>query len=632
MTVKFEKREAGNLVTEGVPEIPAEINEKLTHYENIREAVVVDWLMDGVGMLINTRFGESAQLHLVEKPGGARRQLTFFNEPIFSATVRPTIEDPGFVFAKDLGGNEVYQLYYYDLNSGAYYLLTDGNSRHGLGVWSNSGEWIAYSSTKRNQTDYDLYLCRPARVPGEKLLFEGRGYWYPVQWSPDDRWITVVNYHSINECYLYCLEVDTGILLPVTATEGVACQGGAWDKTGSGIFFTSDEDSQFRQLYYFEMASGTRKRITTGIEWDVEQLSLSPDGNSLAFTVNEAGLGRLFILDTRSWEYRKIENIPDGQIDGLKWRSSGKMLAITLNSPVAPADAYVLDFLAGNLTRWTFSEAGGLKAADFVAPSLIHFQTFDFDGYKPREIPAFYFRPRREHGPFPVLIYIHGGPESQFRPSFFPVFQYYLKELNIAVLAPNVRGSTGYGKNYLRLDDGYKREDAVQDIGRLLDWIAEQPELDSARIAVIGGSYGGYMTLASMTHFNDRLCCGVDIVGISNFVTFLENTKSYRRDLRRVEYGDERDPQMRLHLERISPTTNAHKITKPMLIVQGLNDPRVPAGEAEQMLRAIRRNGGEAWYLLAKDEGHGFRKKSNRDYYNKAVILFLQRYLLGYSG
>ncbi|MCB0586764.1 MAG: S9 family peptidase, partial [Phaeodactylibacter sp.] len=220
------------------------------------------------------------------------------------------------------------------------------------------------------------------------------------------------------------------------------------------------------------------------------------------------------------------------------------------------------------------------------------------------------------------------GPESQYRPGFSPIFQYYLKELGIAVIAPNVRGSAGYGKNFLKLDNGYKREDSVKDIGKLLDWIKEQPELDESRVAVMGGSYGGYMVLSSMAHYNGRLRCGVDIVGISNFVTFLENTKSYRRNLRRVEYGDERDPHMRRHLERISPTTNAHKITRPMLIVQGMNDPRVPVSEAEQMLRAIRNNGGEAWYLLAKDEGHGFRKKPNRDYYNKAVILFLQRYLL----
>ena len=194
---------------------------------------------------------------------------------------------------------------------------------------------------------------------------------------------------------------------------------------------------------------------------------------------------------------------------------------------------------------------------------------------------------------------------------------------------PNVRGSSGYGKAYLQLDNGYQREDSVKDIGALLDWVARQSELDAERVAVIGGSYGGYMVLASMTHYDDRLRAGIDIVGISNFVTFLENTQDYRRDLRRVEYGDERDPEMRAFLEKISPTTNAGKITKPLFVAQGLNDPRVPASESEQMVEVIRENGGVVWYLLARDEGHGFRKKANRDYYGRAVVLFLQEHLLG---
>ena len=278
--------------------------------------------------------------------------------------------------------------------------------------------------------------------------------------------------------------------------------------------------------------------------------------------------------------------------------------------------------------RWTSSEVGGLNTSTFVTPELIEYETFDLVDGKPRKIPAFYFKPEKSNGPMPVLISIHGGPESQYRPFFRSTLQYYLNELGIAVLAPNVRGSNGYGKTYLQLDNGGKREDTVKDIGKLLDWIAQQPELDSGRVGVMGGSYGGYMVLAAMIQFNDRLRAGIDVVGISNFVTFLENTKAYRRDLRRAEYGDERDPEMRAFLNKISPTTNAHKIARPMFIAQGLNDPRVPASESEQMVKVIRENGGAVWYMLAKDEGHGFRKKTNRNFYSNVVALFLQTFLL----
>jgi dipeptidyl aminopeptidase/acylaminoacyl peptidase len=242
-------------------------------------------------------------------------------------------------------------------------------------------------------------------------------------------------------------------------------------------------------------------------------------------------------------------------------------------------------------------------------------------------IPALIYKPKTK-GPYPVIIDIHGGPEGQARPSFNPINQYYAVEMGIAVIEPNVRGSSGYGKTYLELDNWYNRENSVKDIGKLIDWIASQSDLDAKRIALTGGSYGGYMVLASMIHFNEKIRCGVNIVGISNFVTFLNNTQDYRRDLRRVEYGDERIPEMREFLLQISPTTNAYKITKPLFVVQGLNDPRVPYTEAEQIVKAVRQNGTEVWYLLAKDEGHGFRKKSNRDFYIWSEVLFFEKYLL----
>jgi dipeptidyl aminopeptidase/acylaminoacyl peptidase len=228
--------------------------------------------------------------------------------------------------------------------------------------------------------------------------------------------------------------------------------------------------------------------------------------------------------------------------------------------------------------------------------------------------------------PYPVLISIHGGPEGQARP--FLSASYVTNEMGVASVQPNVRGSSGYGKTYLKLDNAMLREDSVKDIGALLDWIAQQPDLDAKRVAVTGGSYGGYMSLATMTHYSDRLKCGIDVVGISNWVTFLKNTQGYRQDLRRVEYGDERDPKMRDFLETISPLNNAAKIKVPVLVVQGKNDPRVPVTESEQMVKKIRDGGGTVWYVMATDEGHGFQKKQNRDYEQWARIVFLQQFLL----
>ncbi|HEY9841476.1 MAG TPA: alpha/beta fold hydrolase, partial [Candidatus Obscuribacterales bacterium] len=307
-----------------------------------------------------------------------------------------------------------------------------------------------------------------------------------------------------------------------------------------------------------------------------------------------------------------------------RFSPDGLQIGFTLHKPNHPADVWSLRLDNQELVRWTESEVGGLNTASFPTPELIRYRSFD-----DMEIPAFYFKPRQNSDrPYPVIIHIHGGPESQYRPTYSALFQYWLNELDIAIVAPNVRGSTGYGKRYITLDNGYLREDSVKDIGALLEWIKDHPELDEKRVCVYGGSYGGYMVLASLCHYGDKLRCGMEMVGISNFVTFLKNTKSYRRDLRRVEYGDERDPQMAAFLDAISPTTNAHRIKRPLLVAQGLNDPRVPASEAEQIVSTVRGNGQEVWYLLAHDEGHGFHKQPNLEYYYSTLSLFLETHLL----
>jgi dipeptidyl aminopeptidase/acylaminoacyl peptidase len=624
-----DRREEGNLVIEGIPEIPPRIVERLVQYTNTRSAYASGWSADGTGIYISTRFGETSQIHYIEKPGGMRKQITFFSEPVNGVSVCPDQDMNGFLFGKDVGGGEFYQIFWFDAVTGKYRMLTDGESRNGGFSWSNGGDKFVYYTTARNGRDWDL---RVQTVDGEgeaKSILEAGGVWFAQDWSPDDSRLIVGRYISANESYAYILDVGTGELEQVNESDKKISYGGAmWTKDGEGVYYTSDEDTEFMHLRLYDPKSGRSKILTGDIEWDINGFNISHSGETLVFTSNEDGIEKLYIMDSRTGKYKQVPGIPPGWIAGMEFSPDDSKLAMTLGTAGSTGDLYVLEVSDLALERWTFSEIGGLDTEGFCTPSLIHYETFDKVEGRKRQIPAFYFKPGEGDGPYPVVIYIHGGPEGQFTPYFSTMLQYIIGEMGIAVLAPNVRGSSGYGKTYLKLDNGFKREDSVKDIGYLIDWIAEQPELDKSRICVYGGSYGGYMVYASMIHYNEKVRCGIDVVGISNFVTFLENTKEYRRDLRRVEYGDERDPEMREHLEKISPTTNAKEITKPIFIIQGLNDPRVPVTEAEQMLEAVRSNGVEAWYLLAKDEGHGFRKKKNRDYMYHSMILFLEEYLL----
>ncbi|MFW5701595.1 MAG: S9 family peptidase [Bacteroidota bacterium] len=625
---EVERREQGNLVIENIPEIPAQLKNRLEQYQNTRSAGFAGWDATDNGLFISTRFGETAQIHYVAGPAVYRRQITFFDEPIGGIAVRPKSENPGFLFMKDYGGNETYQMFYYDLMSGEYRMISDGESRYGGIDWANSGDRFAFVSNKRNGRDFDIYVADFDNLANPRMVFQNVGYWGPVDWSPDDKKMIIYNYISINRSMFYIMDVATGETTPLLETEeDVAFGGGTFARDGKGVYYTCDYQSEFKNLYYYNLETKERKNLTTDIKWDVDYVTASKDGKWLAFLVNENGASVLYMMNIASGQISKPV-IPEGQVSGFGFTRGGDRLAMTISSYNTSGDVYVMDVASGEVDRWTFSEIGGLNTDEFVQPELIEYPTFDKADGKDRTIPAYYYKPEG-NGPFPVMILFHGGPEGQFQPGFSSTIQFYVNELGIAVLAPNVRGSAGYGKNYLKLDNGFLRENSVKDGGALLDWIARQPELNKDRIAVMGGSYGGYMVLAMMTHYNDRLAGGVDIVGISNFVTFLKNTGEYRRDLRRAEYGDERDPKMREFLQNISPTTNAYKITKPMFIVQGKNDPRVPVTEAEQIVQEIRDNGGDAWYLLALDEGHGFRKKTNRDYYQAAVALFLKTILTG---
>lgn len=625
-----ELKESGSLVMEGIPEVPSAIIDRMNQYQNVRAASVNSWHPDGKQMLISTRFSETAQLHMIDHPGGARKQITFFKEPVGGGSFCPDRNYNGFIFSKDTGGNEFAQLYWYDMVTGAYEMISDGSrSQNRLSAWSNKGDQFVMVSTRRNSKDYDLYLVNMKNPKEAKIVLQRGGSWSAQDFSPDDKKLLVQNYVSANKSFLHILDMVSGNLEPVNASsEDIAYGGGFWSADGKGIFLVSDQGGEFRTLKYYDIAGKKSVSLTSSIPWDVDGMVINTDRSTLAFVTNENGISKLYQLDTSSKQFKAVSSMPTGVIGTMMFNPKGDELALVINTSQTPSDVFTLNLKNEALTQWTFSEVGGLNTQNFVTPTLIEYETFDQVNNQPRRIPAFYSKPKTPTGKLPVVINIHGGPEGQSLPTFSPFINYLVNELGVAVISPNVRGSSGYGKSYLKLDNEYKREESVKDIGALIEWIAKQPELDASRIAVWGGSYGGYMVLASMVHYSDKLKCGIDVVGISNFVTFLQNTEDYRKDLRRVEYGDERDPKMKAFLLSISPANQVEKITKPLFIIQGLNDPRVPASESEQMKQNLRNNGKQVWYLLAKDEGHGFRKKNNIDYMQWAVVMFLQQHLI----
>jgi len=615
-----------SLVVEGVPEIPTSLADTAERYTNFRGASLESWDPVKREMLISTRFADTSQVHLVKMPGGARTQLTFYPDSVFGAQFSPASDD-AFVFSKDIGGNEFFQIYRFDSDSGDVTLLTDGKSRNVASAWSYDGRKLAYGSTRRNGNDVDLYVIEPGNPKSDHLIAELKGGgWEPLDWSPDNRRILVREEISAQQTYLWIVDASSGekTLITPKSEVKIAYTGGEFSKDGKGLYVTTDKDSEFQRLAYVDLATKQHRYLTSGISWDVDGFDVSYDGKTIAFVVNEDGFGVLHLLDANTGKEKPVPNLPKGIVYGARWHKNNRDLGFNITSARSTSDVYSLDVQTGKVDRWTFSETGGRNTANFFAPQLIHWKSWD-----ERQISGFLYMPQPEYtGKRPVIIAIHGGPEGQFRPDFLGRQNYFLNELGLALIFPNVRGSTGYGKTFLSLDNGLLREGSYKDINSLLDWIQTRPDLDSSRVLVTGGSYGGFMTLAVATNYNDRICCSIDVVGPSNLVTFLEHTSGYRQDLRRVEYGDERDPKVRAFLEQIAPFNKAKNITKPLFVIAGKNDPRVPASESEQMVSIVRQNSTPVWWLEAKDEGHGFRKKKNQDYEFYAEVMFVKEYLL----
>jgi dipeptidyl aminopeptidase/acylaminoacyl peptidase len=611
------------LIADGIPEVPAELAAETRPYMENRSAGFVGWHPVDKSMLISTRFGNTAQIHRVAMPMGARKQLTFEAEPVGGATWAPKSGDIMLV-QKDIGGNEFYQIY--AMKNGRLELLTDGKSRNGLNAWSKDGELIAYTSTKRNGTDNDIYIMNPRDPASARMVAEVKGGgWGVADFAPDKSWALVAQYVSVQKVNLNRLDLATGAMTPIgDHAKTIAYSGGQFAPDGT-LWVTSDEGSDFQRLGTLDPATGKFTPKGPAEKWDVDTFDIADDGRFLAYVVNEAGMSKLRLMDLKSGALRTVDALPAGIIGGLDIAPWGE-IGVTFTSARSAADAFSIDPRTLKITRWTESETGGLDVTKNVEPELVTIKSFDG-----LSVSGFLYRPdpAKFPGKRPMIMNVHGGPEGQSRPGFQGRSNYLLNELGVAIFYPNVRGSTGYGKTFVSLDNGpFKREDSVKDMGAFIDHLAKDGGLDANRFGLTGGSYGGYMCYAAAVQFKAKLRATNCIVAISNFVTFLENTQSYRRDLRRVEYGDERDPAQRAKLLEISPLTRVSEIEKPMMVVTGSNDPRVPQSEADQIVKAIRDKGGSAWHLVGTNEGHGFAKKENVDYQFWTSLMFWQKNLL----
>ena len=621
----------GRLILDGIPPVPAAVVAEVAPWARLRSTLLAGWTRDGSALLVRSRSDTLRQLQRIDHPHGMRRPLTAFDEPVLSALRSPV--DDRVLVAVDDGGDEHTQLVMLDPASGEARSITEPGSRNVAPAWDPAGQRVAYASTRRNGRDHDVWVA-PVAAPARarQVVTGGDGaLWTPVAFSPDGSRLLLHEYRDLHDGRVHLLDLASGRseLLAGGGPHPTANAPVGFDPAGGAVFLVTNQLGSSADLARLSLAPGSRLRVLTGaLRWDVRRVALRPDGRGAAVVTNENGASRLYLYDAPGRHLRPVDELPGGVILGLEFSPDSRRLAMTLATPDSPGDVWVAELgrrptAVRRVVRWTRSETPGLKAQAFVAPRLVHYPTFDQEGDAPRSVPAFYYRPPGE-GPFPVVIDLHGGPEGQHRPGFHPDLQLWMHALGAAVLAPNVRGSTGYGEAYAALDDGPRRLDAVRDVGALLDWIETRPELDAGRVAVTGGSYGGYLALMAAAQEGARVRAVIARFPIGNLVSFLENTVAWRRDLRRSEYGDERDPEMRRRLEAMSPLARVDGFTAPVLVVQGRNDPRVPVSEAEAIVRALRGRGRTAWYLEALNEGHGFRRADNLAAYRQVSVMFLR--------
>jgi dipeptidyl aminopeptidase/acylaminoacyl peptidase len=625
----------------GVPPVPTSLPARIGRYTDFKGAGLADWSPDGRRLLVSFQAGppgqQRTQLHTVDGPGAPLKQVTFANEPTRSGSFLPS-DGNVVVFERDAGGSEATQVFRLDLASGTETALTEPGQRCDAGEFNRAGTAVLVTCARLDRSAAD----RSAGISIELLLIEvktgqrlartslpGVG-WFPGEFSSDDRSVLLNRYLSASRAEVWLLDLPGGERRKLLPRDGEPPQftlGSGFAPDGRALFVLTDRFGEFRQLFRYDPASHRFDGITHDQPWDVSGGDRARNGSRAVAVVNQGGLGVPFVIEGSSLQPRPLA-LPAGlNVTTVRLSADGRRLAFAAQSSRAPSEVWMVDLDAPGAVPqvWAAADTAGLDTSRFTPIERIEWKSFDG-----RAISGLIQRPPKTFtGKRPVLIEIHGGPEAQATLSFNGRYNYIVNELGVAFIEPNVRGSTGFGKTFHQLDNGKLREDSVRDIGALLDWIARQPDLDASRVVVQGGSYGGYMANAVAVHYADRIRGAIPAVGISNFVTFLERTESYRRDLRRAEYGDERDPAMRAWMEQIAPVNNAQKIKAPLFVVHGRNDPRVPVQEAEQIAATAAKNGVPVWTLIAENEGHGFAKKENADYLFAARVLFLETFLLG---
>ena len=617
-----------NVTAEGVPPIPASLADAIAPYGQFRRARLVAWHPSERRIIVATRFGETLQLHDVRSPGGARRQLTFFRDGVTAPNDRPLAvflpDGRSFVFQKDTaGGGEANQLFRYDLASGTSTLLTDGRAKNEYPVISRTG-LVAYSTTRRNGKDRDVYALNPAAPADDKRILEGSGSWAPLEWSADATQLVVVESPSNSQNHLWLLDVASGRRTALTEREGppVRWVAAAFARDGKSIYALGNLGGESTRLW--RRSLGKSEWVPIGRKDEtIEGFSLSPDGRTLAMIVDR-GADSLLRLQDVSGRDRPTAALPPGVISDLAWHPNGREVGFSLTGARTFHDVYSVSVESGKAERWTWSEIGGANPESLPDAELVRWKSFDglmISG-------VLYRPPSRFAGPRPVIINVHGGPDERERPRALGRSNYFRNEMGIAVIYPNVRGSSGFGRSFEQLDNGTLREDAVKDIGALLDWIATDPSLDPKRVMIVGASYGGYMALASAIQYGDRIRCVQAAFAISDFPSYLQSTDVSRQANRNAEYGDPNDPQTLEFLKRISPLTNAAKLRVPLYLVHGGKDTRIPPAQAEKMADAVKKNGTPVWYVVYGDAGHLALTASNNDFNQYSWTMFAQKYLV----